>query len=141
MRKLELVEKETPLDDKLALYGDSNAGSVVISWGSPKGAILEAIEMLKEEGFAAGFLQVRMISPLPRTEIKQILSGKKRIIDVEDNWGGQLGQVVKEQTGIAPNFHVLKYTGRPMTTTEVYDAIKRILTGKADEREVLMFGS
>ena len=48
---------------------------------------------------------------------------------------------MKEKTGIAPNFHVLKYTGRPMTTTEVYDALKLILTGKAAEREVLMFGS
>jgi hypothetical protein len=28
-----------------------------------------------------------------------------------------------------------------MTTTEVYDALKAILTGKAAETEVLMFGS
>jgi 2-oxoglutarate ferredoxin oxidoreductase subunit alpha len=99
--------------------------------------------MLKEEGIAAGFLQVRMILPLPAEEIRKHLEGKKRIIDVEDNWGGQLGQVIKEKTGLAPNYHVLKYTGRPMTTTEVYDAIKLIVTDKVPQgqREVLMFGS
>jgi 2-oxoglutarate ferredoxin oxidoreductase subunit alpha len=97
--------------------------------------------MLKEEGLTAGFLQVRMILPLPSEEIKKALEGKKRIIDVEDNWGGQLGQVIKEKTGMAPNFFVLKYTGRPMTTTEVYDAIKLILADKAAVRQVLMFGS
>jgi len=141
MKKLELVEKEVPLEDRLSFFGDQTSENIVISWGSPKGAIIEAIDMLKAEGLAAGFLQVRMIVPLPAEEIRKALEGKKRVIDVEDNYLGQLGQVIKEQTGIVPNFHVLKYTGRPMTTTEVYEAIKLILTNKAAERQVLMFGS
>ncbi len=141
MKKLELVEKEVPLEDKLAFFGDQTSENIVISWGSPKGAIIEAIDMLKAEGLDAGFMQVRMIAPLPAEQIRKALEGKKRVIDVEDNYLGQLGQVIKEQTGIAPNFHVLKYTGRPMTTTEVYEALKAILTGNAPERQVLMFGS
>ncbi len=141
MKKLDLVEKETPLEDKLTLFGDSTSENMVVSWGSPKGAILEAIDALKAEGLAAGFLQVRMINPFPTEEAKKALAGKKRIIDIEDNWGGQLGEVIKEKTGIAPNFHVLKYTGRPMTATEVYEAIKLILTNQAAERQVLTFGS
>jgi 2-oxoglutarate/2-oxoacid ferredoxin oxidoreductase subunit alpha len=141
MKKLELVQREVPLEDKLAFFGDLKTDSIVLSWGSPKGAIIEAIDMLKEEHLRLGFVQVRMLSPFPTAEVKRALEGKKRVIDVEDNWGGQLGQVVKEETGISPNFHVLKYTGRPMTTTEVYDALKLILTGKALPREVLMFGS
>ena len=88
-----------------------------------------------------GFIQVRMITPLPTNEIRKMLEGKIRIIDIEDNYGGQLGQVIKEKTGIAPNFHILKYTGRPMTTTEVYDALKLILSDKATERQVLIYGS
>ena len=141
MKKLELVEKEVPLEDKLAFFGDRNSENVIVSWGSPKGAILEAIAMLKAEGLNAGFIQVRMISPFPADLINKALEGKKRIIDVEDNFSGQLGQVIREMTGVVPNFHVLKYTGRPMTTTEVYEALKAILTGKAPERQVLIFGS
>jgi 2-oxoglutarate/2-oxoacid ferredoxin oxidoreductase subunit alpha len=141
MSKLELIEKEVPIEDKLAFFGDQEADSIVLSWGSPKGAIIEAITLLREEGLRLGFVQVRMMTPLPTAEIKKALEGKKRVIDIEHNYGGQLGQVVKEQTGIVPNFHILKYTGRPMTTTEVYDALKLILTNKAAERQVLMFGS
>jgi 2-oxoglutarate ferredoxin oxidoreductase subunit alpha len=141
MRKLELVQKEVPDEDKLNFYGDPNSESIVISWGSPKGAIIEALNMLKQEGFSLGFMQVRLIHPLPKEEVKKALEGKKRIIDVENNFLGQLGGVIKEATGIAPTHHVLKYTGRPMTTTEVYDALKKILTSKAAETEVLMFGS
>jgi len=141
MKKLELVEKEVPVEDKLNFYGDIYSENIVISWGSPKGAILESIDMLKREGFSLGFMQVRLIHPLPTEQVKKALGGKKRIIDIENNFLGQLGGIIKEATGIAPNYHILKYTGRPMTTTEVCDAIKAILTGKAPEREVLMFGS
>ncbi|HLE75446.1 MAG TPA: 2-oxoacid:ferredoxin oxidoreductase subunit alpha [Candidatus Bathyarchaeia archaeon] len=141
MKKLELVEKEVPIEEKLNFFGDKDAENVVVSWGSPKGAIIEALNMLKEEGFSLGFMQVRMIHPLPTDHVKKALEGKKRIIDIEDNYSGQLGGIIKEKTGIAPNFHILKYTGRPMTTTEVYDALKAILTDKAPERQVLMFGS
>jgi 2-oxoglutarate ferredoxin oxidoreductase subunit alpha len=141
MKKLDLVEKETPLEDKLAFFGDQTSENIVVSWGSPKGAIIEALNMLKEEGLSAGFVQVRMVVPFPTELMKKTLTGKKRIIDIEDNYLGQLGEVVKEKTGIAPNYHVLKYTGRPMTTTEIHGALKHILTGEAAERQVLDFGS
>ncbi len=65
MKKLELIEKEVPLEDKLAFFGDQNSDNIVVSWGSPKGAIIEALNMLKEEGLSLGFVQVRMITPLP----------------------------------------------------------------------------
>ena len=86
-------------------------------------------------------MQLRMIHPLPAAHVRKVLENKKMIIDIEDNYSGQLGGVIKEKTGIAPNFYVLKYTGRPMTTTEVYNALKKILVDKSPERTVLMFGS
>jgi 2-oxoglutarate ferredoxin oxidoreductase subunit alpha len=141
MKKLELVAKEVPVEDKLKVYGDTSSENIVVSWGSPKGAIIESLETLKQEGFSIGFIQVRLIHPLPAEEVKKALEDKKRIIDIEDNYTGQLGGIIKEATGIAPNYYVLKYTGRPATTTEVYEALKAILTGKASEREVLMFGA
>lgn len=141
MKKLELVDKEVPVEEKMNFYGDKESESVVVSWGSPKGAIIESINMLKEEGLSLGFLQMRLLNPFPVNAVKRILADRKRIIDLEDNYTGQLGGVIKEKTGINPNYYILKYTGRPTTTTEVYNALKAILTGKASERTVLMFGS
>ncbi len=142
MKKFDLIEKEVPMEDKLAFFGDAASENVIVSWGSPKGAIIESLNMLQDEGLNAGFVQVRMILPFPSKEVKKRIESKKRVIDIEDNYCGQLGQVIKEKTGVAPNFHILKYTGRPVTTTEVYDALKKIITNKAEvEKEVLMFGS
>jgi 2-oxoglutarate ferredoxin oxidoreductase subunit alpha len=141
MKKLDIVAKEVLIEDKLKFYGDANSENIVISWGSPKGAIIESIENLKQEGFSIGFVQVRLIQPFPIEEVKKALIGKKRIIDIEENFTGQLAGIIKEQTGIAPNFNILKYTGRPMTTTEVYNALKAVLTDKSSGREVLTFGA
>ena len=141
MKKLDLIDKEVPLELKVNFFGDKDSENIVVSWGSPKGAIIESLNQLKEEGFSLGFIQVRMIHPLPSAYMKQMLQGKKRVIDVEDNYTAQLGGVITEHTTIKPNYYVLKYTGRPMMTTEVYQALKAILTGKAQEREVLMLGA
>lgn len=141
MKKLELVDTEVPKEEKMNFFGDENSENIIVSWGSPKGAILEAIEILNDEGFKTSFLQLRMLNPLPVDEVKKALAGKKKIIDIEDNYTGQLGGIIKEETGINPNYYVLKYTGRPTSTTEIYNALKTILTGKAPHRMVLMFGS
>ncbi|HKM59587.1 MAG TPA: 2-oxoacid:ferredoxin oxidoreductase subunit alpha [Candidatus Bathyarchaeia archaeon] len=141
MKKLDLIDKEVPIDLKVNFFGDKDSENVVVSWGSPKGAIIESLNQLKEEGLSLGYIQVRMIHPLPSAYIKRILEGKKRIIDIEDNYMAQLGGIITECTAIKPNFYILKYTGRPMMTTEVYEALKLILTDKAPERQVLMLGS
>ena len=141
MKKLDLIDKEVPFEEKMNYYGDKDSENIVVSWGSPKGAIIESLSILKEEGLSCGFMQMRMLHPLPSANLKPMLANKKRIIDIENNYLAQLGGIIKEHTGIAPTHHILKYTGRPMTTTEVYNAIKAVLTDKATERQVLMFGS
>ena len=141
MQKLDLVDKEVPLDMKVNFFGDKDSENIVVSWGSPKGAIIESINQLKDEGFSLGYIQIRMIHPLPSAYLKQMLQGKKRIIDIEENITAQLGGIITQYTTIKPNYYILKYTGRPMMTTEVYEAIKMVLTDKAPERQVLMLGA
>jgi 2-oxoglutarate ferredoxin oxidoreductase subunit alpha len=141
MKKLEVIEKEVPIEEKVNFFGDRNAKNLIVSWGSPKGAILEALNRLTNEGFSLGFIQVRMVHPLPKEFIANALKNAQKIIDVEMNYSGQLGGIIREKTGIPMNFYILKWNGRPMTTTEVYDAIKLVLLDKAPKRQVLMYGS
>ena len=57
MKKLELIDKEVPLEMKVNFFGDKDSENIVVSWGSPKGAIIEALNQLKDEG-----LQLRLYS-------------------------------------------------------------------------------
>ena len=141
MKKLETAEREIPVEEKLSFFGDKSSKNLVISWGSPKGAVLEAMSKLTQEGMSLGFLQVRMLHPLPKEYLTNALRRAEKIITVENNYSGQLAEIVREKTGILANFRVLKYNGRPMTTTEVYVALRNILRGQAPERQVLTYGS
>jgi len=141
MKKLELVEKEIPIEEKVNFFGDKGSQNLILSWGSPKGAILEALDMLKGEDFSLGFVQARMLLPLPSDYFTDLFKNAEKIVDVENNYLGQLGRVVKQETGISPNFYVLKYNGRPISTTELYYALKNILRGQATKRQVLTYGS
>jgi 2-oxoglutarate ferredoxin oxidoreductase subunit alpha len=141
MKKLELVDKDVPLEMKVNFFGDKESENIVVSWGSPKGAIIEALNQLKDEGYSLGFIQVRMVHPLPSAYIREMLQNKKRVIDIEDNYTAQLSGVITEYALVKPNYYILKYTGRPMMTTEVYQTIKLILTDQAPQRQVLTLGS
>ncbi|MCW3999213.1 MAG: 2-oxoacid:ferredoxin oxidoreductase subunit alpha [Candidatus Bathyarchaeota archaeon] len=139
--KLALVDKEVPIELKVNEFGDLDSENIVVSWGSPKGAIVEALNQLKDEGYSLGFIQIRMLHPLPSAYLNKKLMGKTRIIDIEDNHDAQLAGVITQYALVKPNFYILKYTGRPMTVTEVYGALKNILDNKAAERQVLTYGA
>lgn len=141
MRKLETADREIPLEEKINFFGDADAPAMIVSWGSPKGAILEAMEMLKKDGYRTGFLQVRMPHPLPKEYITTVLGKASKKIDVEGNYSGQLAGIIREKTGIAMDYFVLKWNGRPMSSDEVYGALLRIMQDKAPERQVLNGGS
>jgi 2-oxoglutarate ferredoxin oxidoreductase subunit alpha len=141
MRKLEMIDREIPVEEKINFFGDKNSKNVIVSWGSPKGAILESLSRLSAEGFSLRLMQLRMLHPLPKQHVADALRTAEKIIDVENNYLGQLGGIIKEETGVSPNFYVLKYNGRPMTTTEVCDALRNILRSQASKRQVLTYGS
>lgn len=137
MRKLETAAREIPFDEKLQIYGDPEAVFTVLSWGSNKGAILEAIDLLAEESLSARLVQVRIMSPFPAAELEEILATAEPLVGVEANFSGQLAQVLRQHTGIACDKLVVKYNGRPMSGRRLYDAFKTIMDG-TDETKIVL---
>ena len=139
--KLDLAAKEIPSDVKVAYFGPKDASAVIVSWGSTKGPLLDALEQLWSEGAKVGYLHVRLLNPFPVPEVMQYLAKAKRRIAVEMNFGAQLAGIVREKTGVEMTHYILKYNGRPMSNTELYDAIRPVLKGKSPQRTVLTRGS
>jgi 2-oxoglutarate ferredoxin oxidoreductase subunit alpha len=140
MKKLDLALEKIAENDKAICYDfDSDSKNVVISWGSTKGAILEALEKLSDEGSKLRFIQVRLLHPFPTETVKKYLTDAKLVIDVEMNYSSQLGSVVQQNTGREIDYKIVKYNGRPMSTTEIYIALKAILSGN-DERRIVLDG-
>ncbi len=142
MKKLDLALEKIAENDKAICYDfESDSKNVVISWGSTKGAILEALEKLSEEGSKLRFIQVRLLHPFPTETVKKFLTDAKLVIDVEMNYSSQLGSLVQQNTGKEIDYKIVKYNGRPMSTTEIYIALKSILSGNNERRIVLDGGT
>jgi 2-oxoglutarate ferredoxin oxidoreductase subunit alpha len=139
MSKLDLILKQVPKDEQIVSYGIHDY--TIISWGSTKGPILDALEMLKKEGIDIGFIQIKLIHPFPTEHVKSLLENVKSIIDIEANHSGQLGKIFKQNVTREIDYFILKYSGRGMTSTEIFDSLKKITENKANKREVLEHGS
>jgi 2-oxoglutarate/2-oxoacid ferredoxin oxidoreductase subunit alpha len=142
MSKLKIVLDEIGDEDKAILYGarDPNV-MTVISWGSTKGAILDVMDKLTEEGKMIRFVQLRLLHPFPSERVKNLIEGYKPLIDIEMNYSSQLASLIKENLGIEMDYLIAKYNGRPMSSTEIYDALVRIISKNAPRRIILERGA
>ena len=136
--KVEQVLSLIPKEDQAVAYGKLDI--CIVSWGSPKGPILDAIEMHRNEGHEIGFIDIKLLHPFPTNHIKSMLKDSSVIIDIEANMTGQLASLIRENLLRDPDYYVLKYTGRPMTCIEIFDSLKKILEKKAEKRQVLLYG-
>ncbi len=139
MSRLELILKKVPKDEQITSFGVHDF--TIISWGSTKGPIIDAIEMLREEGIDVGFVQFKLLHPFPTEYTESLLKNAKTIIDIESNHTAQLSKIFKQNLTRDVDYFILKYTGRGMTCTEIYDSLKKIIENKATKREVLTHGA
>ncbi|MDE1764066.1 MAG: 2-oxoacid:acceptor oxidoreductase subunit alpha [Thaumarchaeota archaeon] len=137
-KKVEVALESIPKEDQAVNHGISDF--CVVSWGSTKGPILDAIEMLKKENYNVGFVQVKLLEPFPEAHVKSLLQNVKIIIDVEANYSAQLGKLLNEHLDRKVDYYIVKYTGRAMTCSELYESIKKIIDGKSEKRQVLSYG-
>ncbi len=137
--KLQQMLDNIPKEDQAVSYGKSDV--CIVSWGSPKGPILDAIDMLKNDGHEVAFVDIKLLHPFPTEYVKSLLNDSSVIVDIEANQNGQLGSLLRQNILRDPDYYILKYTGRPMTCTEIYDSLKKILENKAEKTQVLTYGA
>jgi len=141
MNKIAIADREIPLSERVNFFGPEDADITIVSWGSTKGAILDAMDWLAQDGISVNFLQIRLIHPFPTEYVTKVLYRSKKIVGVEMNYSGQLVGIIRERTCIPIEQLVVKYNGRPMSSEEVYNAIKLIAEGRAPKKVVLRNGA
>jgi 2-oxoglutarate ferredoxin oxidoreductase subunit alpha len=133
------ILENIPKDEQVLSH--STGELTVISWGSTKGPIIDAIEMLKNEGINIGFIQLKLLHPFPKETLESLLKDCKTLIDIESNQTAQLGSLIKQNMLKEPDYYVLKYTGRAMTCNELYESLKKIVNNNAEKKEILTYGA
>ena len=80
--KLAALQKTLRCPD---VFGDDEGDLLVVGWGSTKGAIQEAVTLLRAEGRRVSSLHLRFIQPMP-PGIGDILRRFRKVVTIESNW-------------------------------------------------------
>lgn len=110
------------------IYGDlRKSGLVFISWGSNKGAILEAQNILAEKGINTAFFHFSYVYPLHKEKIVDLINNPtKKYLLIENNSWGQFSKLITQETGIAIQNKLLKYDGRPVNPEEIINFVRNL---------------
>lgn len=122
MRKIDSIKSEL---EEPEYFGDEKIDVLLVGWGSTYGALKEAVELLGRDGVKVGALSYGDLLPLPDKKLRKYRDIAKKVINVEQNFTGQLGKLIAQETGILMDYSILKYDGRQLTAEEICKRVKK----------------
>jgi len=122
LRKRKTLEDELEKYETVKIYGNPDSKTVLLCWGSTKGACIEVADALDLK-----VVQPLLLEPMPVEALKKALSGAEKIIDVEVNATGQLAKLISGH-GICIDDMVLRFDGRPFTVDVLLDNVKEVIS-------------
>jgi 2-oxoglutarate ferredoxin oxidoreductase subunit alpha len=122
-RKVETAREREPFEPRE--FGDQDAETLVVSWGSNEGALVEAKEFLDAEGIEARYLSVPYI--FPRPDLTDAIEAAEETIVVECNATGQFADLVEHDT-LTRVTRINKYDGVRFKADELADRIAAVLS-------------
>ncbi len=109
---------------KPELIGDKDYKNLVVGWGSTYGVLAEFVNKNKES--KTSFLNIKQLYPL-HEDLKEYFEKAEKVIVVENNFKGQLANLLKLELDIKVDEKVLKYSGEPFSIEEIEKKLKEVL--------------
>jgi 2-oxoglutarate ferredoxin oxidoreductase subunit alpha len=122
MRKLQLL-KEDLIEPNY--FGVEAPEVLLLAWGSLEGPVEEAVKLLNDKGNSVGALVFGDLYPLPTKLLEKYSVLAKKLVNVEQNFNGQLAKLIRMETGISIHNSILKYDGRQLSSEEIYSRVKK----------------
>jgi 2-oxoglutarate ferredoxin oxidoreductase subunit alpha len=122
IRKLEGLQKEAVMPSR---FGDRKAKTILVSWGSNRLIVNEAVEALQAEGIAVASVHFGQVWPLTPKMARGL--SRRRLICIENNATGQFAQLLRRELGLAVDQRILKYNGECFTVAELVERIRKIV--------------
>jgi 2-oxoglutarate ferredoxin oxidoreductase subunit alpha len=94
--------------------GDGDAELLLVTWGSSRGAVLEAAAQMRAEQRIAT-LCFSQVWPLAPDQFLSQLQQAQQVVSVEGNATGQFARLIRRETGFVISRLVLRYDGLPLT--------------------------
>jgi len=119
-------------------WGDEGARFGIMGWGSTRGAVREAMELLRAQGLKIEALYPHTLLPMPDKAVSEFIHGKRAILVPEFNFSSQFARMIehryyKQLDEENIHIHMLgRERGIPLKIREIYDAVLDMI---AEEHE------
>jgi 2-oxoglutarate ferredoxin oxidoreductase subunit alpha len=121
------LKKEITLLQELpepVIYGDPNPDISFVGWGSVKNTMLDTINTINEfSDKKIAYLHYEYVYPLKTDVFKEYAKQAKRLVLIENNATGQLGQLITAKTEVPFWEKLLKCDGRPFFIEDIANFI------------------
>ncbi len=122
MRKMDGLKKEISPPFR---YGPEKADITLFGWGSTRGAIREAVDILHNEGASVNSVHLADVWPFPTGAVASALEGARKTYVIENNATGQLSHLIRAETGRKVDGRILKYDGRLFTPAYIAGKVRK----------------
>jgi 2-oxoglutarate ferredoxin oxidoreductase subunit alpha len=119
MQKLETAREDI---EPPTLYGPSEAGIVLVGWGSTYGVLREVVDRLDGE---ARLVHFQDLWPFPAQAAADALE-QGTVVTVENNYTGQFKRLLQAETCLQVDHTILRYDGRAFSPEDVLAGLKEV---------------
>jgi 2-oxoglutarate ferredoxin oxidoreductase subunit alpha len=122
-RKVETAEEREDWSPRE--FGNADADTLILSWGSNEGAIVEAMDLLADDGIDVRFVSVPYI--FPRPDLSDAIDDAEDVLVVECNNTGQFADLI-EHDALTRVDRINKYNGVRYKADELAAEIKQAIS-------------
>jgi 2-oxoglutarate ferredoxin oxidoreductase subunit alpha len=105
--------------------GEAKPDLLLVSWGSSKGAVMEAASRMKSDGERVATLHFSQVWPMMPEQFIDYLTAAREVVSVEGNALGQLARLIRREAGFDIERKVLRYDGLPLTPEAILRELSR----------------
>jgi 2-oxoglutarate ferredoxin oxidoreductase subunit alpha len=115
---------------KPTFCGEAQADWMILSWGSNRQIVEEAVGKINSEGIPLAALHFGQVYPLFPEMIAEWNLESRKLVCLESNATGQFAGLLKRELGLEIKENLLKYNGECFTVDEVRDQLIKIMEVK-----------
>jgi 2-oxoglutarate/2-oxoacid ferredoxin oxidoreductase subunit alpha len=127
--KLAGIKKELEAPE-VEVEAEIEAKTLVFCFGSSRGVVFEACTRLRVMGHRVAMVHLDHVWPFPAEAVARIVGKDRKVVTVEQNFSGQLAQLLLQECSVRAAGTVRRYDGRQFTVAEVEAGLEELIGAK-----------
>jgi 2-oxoglutarate/2-oxoacid ferredoxin oxidoreductase subunit alpha len=120
-------ELEASAEVRVKVEDKAEAETLVFCFGSTRGVVAEAVARLQKKGQRVAMVHLKHVWPFPAEAVARLVAKDRKVVTVEQNFSGQLAQLLSQECSVRAAGTVRRYDGRQFTVAEVEAGIEELI--------------